>query len=308
MSIFPKRGIPGSDITIHWNCNTAHLKTTHITPFVRIGVIRPDGECTMLMEENMLIYPDTIVKEFTAEPDTPRYLKKSNPLLMLASYLQGGANKEMLVDILTNIQNGRHFYFTYKVKPDAPPGKYVLLSEVHSEGHIRYSKTAKDDFFFIEKISLSNTEVHTNGGTTCVINHSPEPVSIRVCEYYYSENPIITKTYLHEIPGHQENVIRFSSPATCILYNEERITLPVVNEGDKLVVRNQQLLLLPVKVSGNNITYVWNKQTDETFELEGNLKAVWERANGLHSREVLRTNGAEEIYDELLQKGLIKEL
>lgn len=262
----------------------------------------------MLMEENMLIYPDTEIKQSTTEPDTPRYLKKSNPLIMLASYLRGGANKEMLVDILTNIQNGRHFYFTYEVAQDGPLGKYVLLSEVHSEGQTWYSKTAKDDFFFIEKVSLTHTEVNAHGGTTCVVNHSPEPVSIRVCEYSYSESPAATKNLIHEIPGHGEKVIRFSSPATCILYNEERITLPVVNDGDKLVVRNQNLLQLPVKVFGENVTYAWNKQTDETFELEGAAKAVWEKANGLHTRQVIRTGEAVEIYDELLQKGMIKEL
>lgn len=308
MSIFPKRGIRGSDITIHWNCNVSQLKETHITPFVRIGVIRPDGVCTMLMEENMLIYPDTQYKEPTASPRDSQYLKKSNPLLMLAAHLQGGANKEMLISILNNMKSGRHFYFTYHVPPDAPLGRYILLSEVISEGHTRYSKTAKEDFFHIEEISLNDTQIGDNGGTTRIVNHSPEPVSIRVCEYYYQHQPVSTMSFLYDIPGCAEKIIQFSSPATCILYNEERITLPVVNNDDKLVMRNQRLLMLPVNDLGEDVVYVWNKQTDETFKLKGITKTIWENADGLQTRQMLRSGDQKDVYDEMIQEGLIIEI
>ena len=152
MSIFPKRSVPGGTVTIHWNFNTAHLTDVHICPWVRIGVKDPKGEVAMLFEGHVLGLPDP--KDQHQDQDLPaptlKYLHKNLPLMIIADYLSGRHKREKLVEILQNIQSGRHYYFTYHVAEDAPLGKYTLISEVHSGGETRYSKTAPDDFFEME--------------------------------------------------------------------------------------------------------------------------------------------------------------
>lgn len=43
MSIFPKRTLQDTSVTIHWNFNTSKLKGTHRFPLVCIGVKDPLG-------------------------------------------------------------------------------------------------------------------------------------------------------------------------------------------------------------------------------------------------------------------------
>ncbi|NMH89060.1 hypothetical protein [Flavivirga algicola] len=151
MSIFPKRAIPGKTVTIHWNFNISSLKNVHIFPRVRIGVKDPNGNVTMLFEEYVLGLPNSEDEITPQKERTFKYLKKNVPLLLLADYFDGISKREQLIERLKNIQSGRHYYFTYTLPNDAPLGKYTLVSEVHSSGEIKYSKTAADDFFFVEK-------------------------------------------------------------------------------------------------------------------------------------------------------------
>ena len=106
MSIFPKRTIRGTTVTIHWNFNTAHLRDVSICPFVRIGVIAPDGGVTILLEKYMLALP-AIREELPVASGKFLYLNKNTPLLVLADYLSGRQKKEVLIDILKNLQSGR---------------------------------------------------------------------------------------------------------------------------------------------------------------------------------------------------------
>jgi hypothetical protein len=284
MSIFPKKTVPGKTVTIHWNFNTSDLKDKHIFPLVRIGVVAPDGAITMLFEDHVL-----------ALPAQQQYLRKSTPLLILANYLSGShCSKEQLFTILENIQTGRHFYFTYQLAPDALPGKYLLLSEVHNNGQIKYSKTAPDDFFLVEKISIKNL---TNGAVT-MLNHSPEPVKVKLVEYYPDEKPVKTDVSFYDLAGNEEKAIRCKSSASFILYNEEREIIPLASKT--FVLRNQQLLSL----EKDDTTFVWNKSTDETFDLQDERKYIWDKADGITTNKKFDQNE----YEAMLSQGLITEI
>lgn len=284
MSIFPKKTVPGKTVTIHWNFNTSELKNKHIFPLVRIGVVAPDGAVTMLFEEHVL-----------ALPAQQQYLRKSTPLLILADYLSGShCSKEQLITILENIQTGRHFYFTYQLAPDALPGKYFLLSEIHNNGQIKYSKTAPDDFFLVEKISIKNLK----SASVAVLNHSPEPVKVKLAEYYQDETPVKTDVSFYDLAGNEEKEIHFKSPAAFVLYNEEREIIPLASKT--AVLRNQQLLSLEKE----DTTFVWNKETDETFELRDEKKYIWDKSDGITTNSSFNQNA----YADMLSQGLITEI
>ncbi|WP_315814860.1 hypothetical protein [Paraflavitalea speifideaquila] len=92
--------------------------------------------------------PSTAAPAAPTLPQTSnfQYLNKHTPLVVLASYLAGQQPREKLVEILTNIQNGRHYYFTWAIPANAAPGKYTLLSEMYLDGTLKQSGTAADDF------------------------------------------------------------------------------------------------------------------------------------------------------------------
>lgn len=305
MSIFPKKTIPGSTVTIHWNFNTAHLHDQHIFPFVRIGVIRPDGECTLLIEKNILALPDTAPIPVAGEPPPARYLRKSTPLLVMADYLSGTHKKEAFVDILQNLASGRHFYCTYTILPDAPLGKYTLLSEVHSDGRIRYSKTAAEDFFYVEKVSVRDTHWNDRGGTTTLINHSPEAVMVKIVEYTKAA-PAVS---IVKLSSFEVKEISFSCLQTFVIYNEERVIIPLYVQDDLLVLRNQRWLSLNKSgTDGTAMTYLLNNAADEAFQLNDQQQYIWNKADGLITRSMLRTPDLAELYDDMLLQGLITEI
>ncbi|MBS7232429.1 hypothetical protein KHA90_15525 [Flavobacterium psychroterrae] len=309
MSIFPKRTLLNKGVTIHWNFNTAHLKGIHIFPFVRIGVKRPDGVVTMLYEGNILALPDS--KEQFSENKTPKYkyLNKNTPLLVLADYLSGQAKREVLVDILTAIQSGRHYYFYYNIPDDAPIGKYELISEVHSNGEIRYSKTASDDFFFVEKLEIKEIKKQSEGFIVIVKNLSTEPIPVKIVECIENGDDLSTQLQVFEIPANTEFPITYHSEKTFLLYNEEREIIPLTEGSGIISLRNQQLLSLSKKEDFGKVIYVIPKDTDETFKLDTISKEIWLKADGLNTKELFENDQVyKDAYQELVQSGLIQEI
>lgn len=309
MSIFPKRTLPNKGVTIHWNFNTAHLKGIHIFPFVRIGVQRPDGQVTMLYEGNILALPDPKEEDVELEIPKYKYLNKNTPLLVLADYLSGQFKREVLVDILSAIQSGRHYYFYYNIPLDAPPGKYELISEVHSNGEIRYSKTASDDFFYVEKLDLIDIQRKSEGFTAIVQNLSTEPIPVKIVECIENETDLLTQLQVFEIPGNTEISINYTSEKTFLLYNEEREIIPLTEGSGVFSLRNQQLLSLSKKEESDEVIYVIPKDTDETYKLSTISKEIWLKADGLNTREKFENDNVyKEAYQELVQSGLVQEI
>lgn len=293
MSIFPKRSIPGSTVTIHWNFNTVHLEDLHVFPYVRIGVQLPDGTTTMLFEQHVLGLPSIQPKTETG-PNQLLHLNKNTPLLVLADYLSTHHKREQLVQILQNIQAGRHYYFTYQVPPDALPGKYTLVSEVCNGGKIKYSTTASDDFFLIEKITVEENSI---------VNHSYERTPVKVVTYRPGEKLCPENIRVFEMEP-RERMPVFSFPENSfLLYNEERIVLPLQNRQSVRCIRNQQALCLPQ----NDMLHVL-LPNEAVYALEKEGKSIWERADGLSTREELCSPENEQLYREMVNNRLVIEL
>jgi len=304
MSIFPKRAVPGSTVTIHWNFNIAHLTNVHICPWVRIGVKAPDGKLTMLFENHVLGLPDPEEPQEDSNVLPFKYLNKNLPLLVIADYLSGRAKREVLVQILKNIQSGRHYYFTFQVPKDAPLGKYTLISEVHSSGEVRHSKTAADDFFFVERVSFKDTDDAGNDNTAVIVNHSPEktPVKIVGCTVADAGK---TKTHVNvfEMEALEERRVPLYAPLNFLLYNEEREVVPLQKGVPSYLLRNQQVLELPKE----GTTYLLKKEAEEGYTLSEAAAALWHKANGLLPKNELSAQELE-AYDELKAEGLIEDI
>ena len=302
MSIFPKRAIPGNQVTIHWNFNTPLLKDTHIFPWVKIGVKDPNGKVTMLHEGYILALPNEENKPSNDEKPKLKYLRKNLPFTVIADYLSGKNKRETLIDILQNIQSGRHYYFTLDLPNDAPLGKYTLISEVHNSGHIRYSKTIDDDFFWVEKISAQQQE--SDSQTFKIINHSPEPTPVKMVNCFFENEKLKTKIDIFELQREEEKIVTLQTKFAYLSYNEERQFIPLFESNPTFLLRNQQVLSISKEAS---TVYLVKKDQDDAYELQGNSKILWEKADGLLTKEQL-TDQEIEVLDEMIKQDLIHEV
>lgn len=310
MSIFPKRARPGQSVTIHWNFNTAALTATHIYPFVRIGVRDPAGQLTLLLEDHLLALPNPEPGPAAPTPAPTGELRPSLPLLVLASYLSGPRKREALVDLLRGMQTGRHFYFVYQVPADAPLGRYTLLSEVHGEGQVRHSKTAEEDFFLVESVEV--LAVQAAGGadwTATVRNPGPEPVPVKVVEYFPGQRPNVRMTP-HQLPPQTTVELPLASARSFLLYSEDRQTLPLTAAYPApTYLRNQQLLAIDKPTADEPTTYVLAPGEEAGYELSGPSRALWNRADGLVTQaELLAGLPDDAALREMLAEGLLREL
>lgn len=240
MSIFPKRAVRGGNVTIHLNINIASLYSKHITPRLRIIVKNPIGQEHILSDEHILCLPN--IKELNTDSNPvvsePKYLRKELPLMVLANYLTIKDNKEMFVNILTRMRDGRHFYFNYPVEADAPLGKYQLASEIYIDGNMVRSQTAADDFFYIEEIAVSVIETDETKCHFRIINCSKEPTPVKVITYD-PEKPLTAEAIeVCIIDG--EATVEFVKTGKYhfVSYNEERIIIPVGSGKKKRTIRN----------------------------------------------------------------------
>jgi len=304
MSIFPKRITPGETVTIHWNFNTANLIDFHVLPWVKIGVRSPHEKVTILFEDHVLGLPDE-PKDLKTEEPRLKYLNKNVPLLLLADYLSGKHKKEKLIEILENIQSGRHYYFSYKVPENAPLGKYKLISEMYINGELKFSKTAADDFFLVEKVLFKGMYRSGNKNKAVIVNHSPEttPVKIVGCTPLDS-GKIKTTVNVFEIEALEEKRVRLYAPLNFLLYNEERKVTPLQEGSRDYLLRNQQVLELN-KNDGN--IYLLKKHSEEGYQLTEPAKALWRKSDGLLNKNNLSAQELE-AYHELMAEGLIKEI
>ncbi|WP_339705509.1 hypothetical protein [uncultured Kriegella sp.] len=303
MSIFPKRTIPGKTVTIHWNFNTSHLNGAHLFPLVKIGVKDPKGNITMLFKEHVIAFPDQ--KESKEEaPQKLKYLNKNIPLLVLADYLEGPCKREKLVEILTNIQSGRHYYFTYDIPNDAPLGKYSLISEVHNNGNIKYSKTRLDDHFWVEKISLVNVIAKENEKTAIICNHSEEPTPVKIVRCSIDVNGHMeTQMEAFEMNPKDSKSISISEEKAFLLYNEEREIVALTEEFPTYLIKNHEIISISKK---NGMDCLIEKEGDGAYWLSPETKDLWDKADGLLNKHSL-SEKEKDVLQEMEKQGLIKE-
>jgi hypothetical protein len=302
MSIFPKRTVTGSTVTIHWHLTLPAGMESAVCPYVRIGINSPGGHIYMLFEEHVLLLPSTGAAT-SASLQQGGTLSKHTPLLVLASYLAGPQQREKLVDILTNLQNGRHYYFSWPVPPGAAPGKYTLLSEIHIGGAIKQSATAAEDFFYVEQLNIAEY----GKGEVVIQNPGPEPVPAKLITYTAGRHQRPETPEVFSISPGDSRVVTTSGKSMFLVFNEERITIPLHAFQQPRVLRNQQHLFLQKEKDGEALSYVLPREGDNAWRLTSRQREIWEAADGINSAATLRqidNTG----YNEMIAEGLITEL
>jgi mannose-6-phosphate isomerase-like protein (cupin superfamily) len=305
MSLFPKRTVPGGSVTIHWNLTLPAGMESAVCPYVRIGINTPNGETHMLFEEHVLLLPSTAAPAPSGlqQSDGYQYLNKHTPLRVLASYLEGQHAREKLTDILTNIQNGRHYYFTWLVPPGAAPGKYTLLSEMYINGFLKYSATANEDFFYVEQLDIA----HGGHGKMVIRNPGPERVPAKLITYAEENHLRPEAVEVWYLEAGESRTVITTGKSVFLVYNEERITIPLHNWQQPHSLRNQQLLSLRKEEAGQPVTYVLPREGQQAWQLTKTQQTIWEAANGMRSAAQLRATDSDG-YDEMLAHGIITEI
>lgn len=305
MSIFPKRTIAGSTVTIHWNLTLPAGMETAVCPYGRIGINTPEGKTHLLLEEHVLLLPSTAAPAPSSLPQTGayQYLNKNTPLLVLASYLAGQQPREKLINILTNIQNGRHYYFTWHVPHNALPGKYTLLSEMYVNGSLKHSGTSADDFFYVEQLDIAPGP----GEETIIRNPGPEPVPAKLISYTVGRHQRPETLEVFYIAPGDSRFVSTARKSVFLVYNEERITIPLHAWRQLRTLRNQQYHALQKEEAGEPVTYVLPREGEEAWRLTGSQREIWEAADGISNAAQLRATDSNS-YDEMITHGLIIEI
>lgn len=287
MSIFPKKTAPGKPVTIHWNFVPTGITAPFICPHVRIGVIDPAGNTTILFEQHIVAIAPPL------RPSTTPFalpLKKETPLLVLASYLQFRSGKQQFKEILERMDTGTHRYFIYHTPPDALPGRYVLLSELFIDGALKHSLTREDDFFLVEQLVVELV----SATVVLVKNLSPEPCHAELITLRDGQsfcNPVV-------IEGCTAVDFTITAP-TFLCYNEGKETIALHSLDRPLYNRNQQMITLPPQ-AGSTAFHVMHAGEPEGFLLEDAYAAIWDGANGFTN--VLQP---EAPLAEMIDAGLI---
>jgi hypothetical protein len=307
MSIFPKRTIPGKSVTIHLNFNTSFLTDEHIFPYLRIGVEDPTGRITPLLEDHLLALPDPDPKETVFQNSKPKSLRRSFPLLILADKLDGGMPREVLETIVQEIESGRHFFSSFKVPDDAHLGKYRLITDIYTEGALRHSKTAEDDFFWVEHLELESVARKNSRFLAKVKNPSGEPVPVKIVECLFKAGKLSTQSRELELPAEVSTEITVKSEKAFLLYNEERETIHLLDPRSPFVLRNQRMLCLQKDKAAGQTIVVLARDGDKAYELSGAKKKIWDMASGLNTKKEVLQAADVRSYNEMLENGLISE-
>lgn len=136
MSVFPRRVGHGDTVVVHANILGRALATTAAYAELHLTVTDPLGAETQLLRRTILSAPWPAVTATDGDVEAAGGVRKELPLVVLASMLAGPADRQRLLDVLSNIQDGTHFYAAYQVPTDGAPGRYVVRVEVRSDGRL----------------------------------------------------------------------------------------------------------------------------------------------------------------------------
>jgi hypothetical protein len=267
VSIFPKRTIPGKGVTIHWNFQGPAAGRKTLFPKVRIGVRDPLGKVQVLFDDHLLAFPAPTIREEAFPRRVSAFPGASLPLLVLASYLEGRQKRERLVSLLEGMQQGRHYYFHFPVPHLAPPGKYVLISELQVEGETKGSDTAEEDFFFVDNPRVEGIAADESGGWRAQVrNPGPESVPALLLEYPDGEDAVHSTI---ELAPARTSSISLRSSKAFLLYSEGRELLSLSFNRTPFCFRNQDFLFLAKNSPTGRKISVLHRESQQAYELEG---------------------------------------
>ena len=311
MSLFPKRALPGQAVTVHWCFRGPAGDGEPLCPFVRIGVRDPAGTVRMLHEKTLIDFPPPrpepgTVSFASLQPgDAPR--GPMVPLLVLASYLEGRRKRETLAEMLVRLREGRHFYFHHVLAPDAALGRHTLISEIHWQGRVIPSATADEDFFHVERLEVVRGG-RDGAGEVGVRNPGPEPVPARLVEAFRGSGGWEYRSRDLEIPSDSTHPLKAGGERNFLLFSEDREVLSLDPVSSPFCLRSPEYHALAKEAPSGIALHLLHARDESGFVLVEPHRSLWDRADGLATRNELRSGEGAAAYDEMLAAGLLREL
>lgn len=294
MSIFPKRTVAGETITIHTNV-LSHDQQQVIYPYLRTIIRSPTGEVYTVFSGHVLIFPGNVSQDHYKA-------NQGFPFLLLAQAVQS-KSAEQIESFVERIRQGRHFYYHFTIPADAPPGKYIVETENWLKGHVATSTTAAEDHFYVEQVTLVQSERTPAGIKSIIKNHSSEPLPTRIVKMDAAQN---IQSEVMILPGAQTAVITFNHQAF-LLYNEERKCLALVPAHKTAVIRNQRYVHTTMDEDDAPVTYVMNDAQD-VVSLQGLSHALWHQAEALNMTEEALSHQERDMLHKMYDNNLLKQV
>lgn len=230
--------------------------------------------------------------------------------LQLRTYIQdpsGKIVKKFNKDFLLNINSEKNifkdFYFEFKPDKKNIAGKYLAKTDLYYKGEILHSLTIDDDYFHIEELEIKKVDI-SNNIKFCIKNKSNEKTKFCIVLVKDGNKKNINKV----ISGLEEQEFKFSNKLYDEIYVEygnlycERI---LEDKSSKIYLKNKEYNW---KSMGNElIVYNHKKQ----IELNNYLSYIWLSCDGIHTvSEIakdcqIKENELNKALKKLKNKGLI---
>jgi hypothetical protein len=298
MSVFPRHVAPGDTVVIHCNLSNP-VKSAYTLPRLRVAIIDPGGAQEEILATT--VFNPTLPTSSRQDDrfDETAGIKKAVPLVVLADYLSGSRTREQLIDILRNIETGRHRYLAYPVRPDSSLGCYRVEVKTSLNGRTSLSGSAAHDSFFVERL----TRGAWHGTKVDIVNEGSEPVPARVLRCLGCDCASGTGSEIVQVPAHSTLAVEPGDCLSVLLYSEDRQVIPLAREEGPFLLRDQDILWL----DKGGRRHLLRTDAETGYVLEGEQAQVWDRSDGLLPAADL-AGAAGQARDELLGLGLVQQI
>jgi hypothetical protein len=301
MSLFPRHLCHGQTLTIHLRLSPS----PPCFPWASIVIRDPQGRIVFeAAHQERAWVPDV---EEAPRSSTPLGggLYETQPLLFVAEALRPDVTRQAeLVRVLEDIGHARHSYCHWTVPPDAPLGRYEVVTSCWVNGHEHASPTAKDDHVFVERLALESWERAPDGSRATILNPSPEPTFVRIHELSRDASRVNAVVRRERLPAGAATELRLGSERALLYYAEDAACLWLNAEQQPTWIRSQTCAWL---VRSDELVMVTSQASRRSFSLRGPARAIWLAADGLASRTELESLGPE-AFKRMIDAGLLREL
>jgi hypothetical protein len=295
MSVFPKRTVRGSAVTIHCAVNLDRLVRDFGFPVLRLLVTDPAGTAVVVLERQLLGVP---TRPGGAAPPSPEV-----PLLSVMGRLEGSLDGAGAADLLDSVRHGIHHFAVFPVSTTAPLGKYAFTIEVCIDGAVVRSLTEATDHFMVEEITLRAAGDSPRTPYAVVHNPGPDPVPVTVV-LLPCGGTSGAERYETQLPPEADTALRVNACCSYLMYSEGREVLPLFDPAVQHLLRNSRIS----GIRRDGALYLVSRDSGEVHQLVHDAAvSVWGRANGLLRRDML-TEGEGEALDTLRAGGYVVEV
>lgn len=180
----------------------------------------------------------------------------------------------------------KEFYFTYVPKKNDIPGKYLVKTNLYTNGNISHSLTSKNDFFYIDKLSILSVDEDKDNLTISIKNKSSEKTPFELFDNDNTKKDIID--------GLNEKKYMFKKSNFPIVLCYANNYCENISKTVEVYAKKQDYKW---RVDNNNLI-VYNEK--KSYVLDNSLGWVWLSCDGIKDIQML----AEEL--ELNKKDLKK--